>query len=109
MMNRCIVAAILLGLSLGGVVIVPSAEAVDLYYIQGTITDTNGDLLADVTVRDGGQATITDANGTYRLGQLLPGTHTLRASREGCASATEQVTILIPQDTEVDFTLLCDG
>lgn len=109
-MKRRVFVAILMPLSLGGLSTGPSAQAViDLYYIHGTITDTNGGLLAEVRVDNGGQTTYTDANGRYRLGQLVGGTHTLRASRAGCASASKQVTILIPQDTQVDFTLLCDG
>lgn len=90
------------GLSLG---VASPSEALDLYALHGTVSDASGVALQGITIRNGGQVTTTDEAGTYRLGQLLPGTHTVRASSPCHNAEQETVTVVVPQDTQVDFTM----
>lgn len=89
-------------LSLG---VVSPSEALDLYSLHGTVSDASGVPLQGISIRNGGQGTTTDAAGEYRLGQLLPGTYTLYVSSPCHNTEQKTVTVIIPQDTRVDFVL----
>lgn len=77
-----------------------------LYHFVGTVTDGDGRPLAGATVSDGGQSTQTDGNGHYSLGESSTGSFTLDALRSDTGLSTQQVNVLIPVDTTVNFTLL---
>lgn len=90
------------GLSLG---VASPGEALDVYALHGTVSDASGGALQGITMRNGGQVTTTDASGAYRFGQLLPGTYTVRASGPCHNAEQKTVIVVVPQDTQVDFTM----
>lgn len=83
----------------------PAAHALTIYHFRGTVTDPLDRPLAGATVTDGFQTSTTDVDGAYEIPESSPGTFTLRASRSHSASSSREVTVLLPADTEVNFTL----
>lgn len=90
---------------LGSLVFVSAAGGITLYHFRGTVADPLGRPLPASTVTDGFETVTTDADGKYALPESSTGTFTLRASRPHSASASKQVTVVVPIDTVVDFTL----
>ncbi|WP_226005885.1 carboxypeptidase regulatory-like domain-containing protein [Natrinema salinisoli] len=72
--------------------------------LEGTVTDTDGEPIADATVSAGDLETTTDENGTYSL-QLEAGDYTLEVSAEGYEDASEDVTVEVESTTTADVTL----
>ncbi len=68
--------------------------------VTGTITDPNGTPLDSAIVSTGDFSDTTGSDGTYFLGGLDPGVHTLKASRAGFDWVEADVTI-IAQDAAV--------
>ena len=68
--------------------------------VTGTITDPNGTPLDSTIVSTGDFSDTTGSDGTYFLGGLDPGVHTLKASRAGFDWVEADVTI-IAQDAAV--------
>ncbi|MBC7910139.1 MAG: carboxypeptidase regulatory-like domain-containing protein [Pyrinomonadaceae bacterium] len=88
------------------------AQDLDEVTISGRVTDQNGALIpgASVTVllaSTGSERTgVTDAEGRYRLIELLPGVYTVRASSAGFALEEKTgLETLAGQHVRVDFTL----
>lgn len=84
------------------------AEALNpVYHFVGTVTDADGRPIAGATVDDGGgEVATTDAKGRYSLGESGTGSFTLDAWRADTGLSTQQVNVLVPVDTTVNFTLL---
>lgn len=83
----------------------PAAGAVDLYSFRGTVTDPLGRTLGAATVREGTKTASTAANGNYAIGESSTGRFTLTASRSDTNAPSKTVTVQIPLDQTVDFTL----
>jgi iron complex outermembrane recepter protein len=75
--------------------------------LSGRITDSAGDPLDDVTVRIEGTSlrATTDANGSYQITGVPPGTHTLRAGIIGYRPTSRVVTADAGAVVEASFTL----
>ncbi|MDF9745116.1 carboxypeptidase regulatory-like domain-containing protein [Natrinema salsiterrestre] len=72
--------------------------------VEGTVTDADGEPIADATVTVGDRQTTTDENGTYSL-ELEPGEYTLAVSADGYEDASETVTVEAAATTTADVTL----
>lgn len=77
--------------------------------ISGIVNDPSGRALQGVTVSDGDQSSLTDANGYYSIQEVQFGTYFITAGRAGLTSATAVVTLtaLSPnanQDFELKYT-----
>jgi outer membrane receptor protein involved in Fe transport len=88
--------------------VVPRAEPVQVGSIVGRVTDSkSGAAIAGATVIVEGTsrnaATATD--GHYRLGDMAPGSYTLRARYIGYAPGTTAVTVSTDQESTADFAL----
>ncbi|HID11406.1 MAG TPA: carboxypeptidase regulatory-like domain-containing protein, partial [Candidatus Latescibacteria bacterium] len=75
-------------------------------WVEGRTTLPDGTPLAGVRVEGGGTEAVSDEDGSYRLG-LMPGTYTLRASKEGYISPEPVEVVLGPGESVggVDFIL----
>jgi len=78
---------------------------VPTYTVSGTVTDTEGDALADatVTIEETNHTTTTGSDGTYSISDVEEGTYHITASKDGYGSETTSVTI--NNNTTVDFVL----
>jgi hypothetical protein len=74
-------------------------EAVDGSALPGVTIEARSNVLPQPRV------TITDANGEYRLPQLVPGTYTLDFSLAGMQSSTRRAQVQLGQDILVDAQL----
>ncbi len=74
------------------------------YEISGTVTDSEGDTLQDVTVDAGVVTETTDAQGQYTL-ELPNGSYTLKASKDGFKPQTATVTVNGADISGEDFQL----
>lgn len=74
--------------------------------IAGYILDPNGDPLDSAVVTAGGLSDTTGADGYYFLWNLLPGTYTVKATRDGFEFTEDVAEVLAsPDPTLVDLTL----
>jgi hypothetical protein len=79
--------------------------------ISGRVTATDGSVLPGVTVEarsdvlPGPRATVTQANGDYRLPALPPGAYTLKFDLAGMQSVTRKAQVQLSQDTVADVKL----
>jgi hypothetical protein len=82
------------------------ADIVELYFIYGTVRDNTGIPIDAAAVSDGTRSTLTDAAGNYRLpGWTLGGTHVIRVTKQPYASASRQISLLLPGEYRADFVL----
>jgi hypothetical protein len=101
-------------LFLVGLVAVPSF-AQQTGAIHGRVTSSDGLALPGVTVEarsdvlPGPRATITSANGDYRLPALPPGSYTVKFDLSGMQSQTRKAAVQLAQDTAVDVVLGVSG
>ncbi|WP_175480088.1 carboxypeptidase-like regulatory domain-containing protein [Natrinema salaciae] len=72
--------------------------------VEGTITDADGEPIANATVTAGDQQTTTDENGSYAI-ELEPGEHTLAVSAAGYEDASRTVTVEADAATTADVVL----
>jgi hypothetical protein len=79
--------------------------------ISGKVTATDGSLLPGVSVEarsdvlPGPRATVTGANGEYRLRALPPGTYTVKFDLSGMQSVTRKAQVQLAQDVAADAVL----
>ena len=79
--------------------------------ITGKVTTADGSLLPGVSVEarsdvlPGPRATVTGANGEYRLRALPPGTYTVKFDLSGMQSVTRKAQVQLAQDVVADATL----
>jgi outer membrane receptor protein involved in Fe transport len=88
--------------------VAPEREVQDSGAIVGRVTDkaTGAPIAgATVTVEGAGRPATTDGDGRYRIGDQMPGAHTVRARYIGYAPATVSLTIEGGRDATADFTL----
>ena len=77
------------------------------YAVHGTITDTDGNALADVTVQVGDKTAVTDEEGIWEITGLSEGEYTLVASQENYAFSPKEVTLSGEQSsTEVALEIV---
>jgi hypothetical protein len=83
--------------------------------LHGRVTASDGSALPGVTVEAKSNAlpqprvTVSDATGTYRLPQLLPGTYSLQFSLSGMQTATRRAEVLLDQDLALDVKIGVGG
>ncbi|MFH5882714.1 SusC/RagA family TonB-linked outer membrane protein [Halalkalibaculum sp. DA3122] len=82
-------------------------------YSQGTITGTvidgnSGETLpgANVSIQGTQTGASTDANGEYTISDVDPGSYTLVATFIGYQQATQEITVVSGETTEVNFELV---
>jgi hypothetical protein len=79
--------------------------------ITGTVTATDGSLLPGATVEarsdvlPGPRATVTGANGEYRLPALPPGIYTVTFNLSGMQTSTRKAQVQLAQETVADAIL----
>lgn len=74
------------------------------YPARGTVRE-NGAGLQGVTISSDAASTETASDGTYTLADLAPGSHTLRASKDGYTFAPASRNVTVPPDAAgIDFT-----
>src|SRR5207302_1938262 len=76
--------------------------------VVGRVTDSvsrQGIAVATVTVEGTGLSARSADDGTYRIANVPPGPHTVRAARIGYMPMSEPVAVVADQDCTVDFTL----
>jgi hypothetical protein len=82
------------------------ADVVELYFIYGTVRDNTGLPIDAAAVSDGTRSVLTDSAGNYRLpGSTLGGTHVIRVTKQPYASASRQISLLLPGEYRADFVL----
>ncbi|HEY2906855.1 MAG TPA: carboxypeptidase-like regulatory domain-containing protein, partial [Vicinamibacterales bacterium] len=92
-----------------------AANAQQTGSISGKVFDSSGAVLPGVTVeaRSGvlpsPRVTVTEADGSYRLPALTPGTYTVTYTLQGMQTLTRQVTVSLNQITTSDATLGVGG
>ncbi|MCD6361893.1 MAG: hypothetical protein J7M38_13635, partial [Armatimonadetes bacterium] len=75
------------------------------YTVQGVITDSAGNRVANVTVSDGTHTTQTDAAGRYTLANVPASTVTITPTRTGMAFSPVDAQVTVPPSaTDVNFT-----
>ncbi len=79
--------------------------------IMGTVTNSTGGPISGVAVSTstGGHTAITGGSGTYVIGDVLPGSHSLTASKEGWLPQTKSISVTGSQTTTSDFVLTAAG
>jgi hypothetical protein len=83
--------------------------------VSGRVTTTGGEALPGVTVEASGdvlprpRATMTGANGEYRLPGLPPGNYTLTFTLEGMPTQTRPVAVRLQQDDRIDVQLTAEA
>jgi len=73
--------------------------------VAGTVTDENGDPLADATVSVGGESVTTDANGEYEISGVGTGEQTATANAADYSETTTTVEVSEGETTEQDISL----
>ena len=74
--------------------------------LSGTVTDASTTRpIAGATVTAGTASAVTDANGTYTIAGLAPGTYTATATASGYASSSASVTLTAGTTTTQNFAL----
>jgi outer membrane receptor protein involved in Fe transport len=74
--------------------------------ITGSVRDDTGAVIPGVTVTAGGSVTVTGTDGTFRITDLKPGTHTIEAALDGFQSVSKQIKLGTGQSIEVAFKLV---
>ena len=85
-----------------------SASAPTSGAIAGVVRDNNNNPIAGATVstNTGNYSTTTAADGSYRIGNVTPGTYNVTAQKNGYTSQTQyNKTVTAGQTTTVDFNL----
>ena len=103
----CIAVSLLIGLCMSAPVIA-RAQAVSGGTIVGQVTDAvtrQGILSATVRVDQSNFATVTNADGHYRITGVPVGPHTITARRIGYAQRQLPVTVVADSEVTVDFAL----
>lgn len=83
--------------------------------IGGRVVDSGGAVLPGVTVEARSavlptpRVTVSDANGTYRLPALLPGTYTVTFTLSGMQEVSRQAQVQLGQDTALNVVLGIQG
>ncbi len=72
--------------------------------IQGTVSDSKGNPLSNVTISDGIRSATTNVSGDYIL-NTIAGNYTLTASKPGYDSQSKSASVTTAQSTTVNFTL----
>jgi TonB-linked SusC/RagA family outer membrane protein len=90
--------------------VVPGAQGQSTGSVTGTVVDESGSALpgANIVIPGTQRGTSTNANGQYTLGNLDPGTYTLRATFIGYLRQEKDVDIEAGETAQVDFTLSPD-
>ena len=85
----------------------PAAAAAQGAVVRGPVRDPEGRPVAAVQVSVAGTrlSAVTGASGTFVLQPVPAGTHQLRASRAGYATATQAVTVAAGATVEADVRL----
>lgn len=77
--------------------------------VQGTVHDSNGNPIADVTITMRGAATLTtrsDAKGTFAYSNVPPGIYSVTASKPGYESATDaSFAVLASEVDKIDVVM----
>jgi Carboxypeptidase regulatory-like domain len=79
--------------------------------LHGTLTDATGAVVPDATVKvldlASGQNRVatTDSRGFYTITQLPPVRYSIAVSKEGFATVTQTIELLVNQDLEANYTL----
>ena len=88
-----------------------STQAADTGTISGAVFDSTGTPVADATVKISGdplpigRSVESDANGSYTLEYLEPGTYILEVAKEGIGTARRAVVAEVGRDTQVDLVI----
>lgn len=69
----------------------------------------NGAAISGVTVKAGGQSSITDMSGFYKLPTLAPGTYTLTATKSGWLTNSTTATVVSGSATTANIKLAASG
>lgn len=64
-----------------------------LYTIQGTIEDTNGDIIESAKVEVGSKSTESNSEGAWQIKDLKAGKHTIKATKDGYVDYSKDVSI----------------
>jgi hypothetical protein len=92
-----------------------AANAQQTGSIAGKVTDSSGAVLPGVTVEarssvlPSPRVTVTEADGSYQLPALTPGTYTVTYTLQGMQTLTRQVTVSLNQITTSDASLGVGG
>jgi YVTN family beta-propeller protein len=91
----------------GGTKTVAVTVKIECPSIVGTVTDTNGQPLADVTVSitPDPQNTRTDKEGKYQFWGLAPGNYTVKAEKEGYVENEVSVAVKVDESVEANIKL----
>jgi len=73
--------------------------------VIGKVTDSSGIPIKDVNIDINGTIVLTDTNGDYGLGDLLPGTYNMLISKTGYVSTTDEFVITTNEVITKNFTL----
>ena len=79
--------------------------------IEGTVTDSNGAIVAGATVKASGttlateRTTTTDADGTYRFTALPAGTYKVETTHTGFGTHTANIELLLNRTARLDIQL----
>jgi len=76
--------------------------------VIGKVTDSSGIPIKDVNIDINGTIVLTDTNGDYGLGDLLPGTYNMTISKTGYISTTDNFTIITNEVITKNFILLLE-
>lgn len=92
---------ILVGFFLAALIAPPALLAQSNAGLQGRITDVAGEPLADARVRlvEAQRATVTDADGRFRIATIAAGTHSVVVSRIGYAPVVRRIDVALPVTT----------
>lgn len=89
-----------------GLVGVAGLSAQNTGTVAGRVVEgATQDPLAGVTVNVAERSAVTGADGRFSIGAVPAGTHTVRATRIGYATATRQVTVAAGQTATVDLAV----
>lgn len=78
--------------------------------LTGTVVDSDGDPLANVTVRVGDQSAVTNQIGRFILNGLAPGNYVLTVDQEGYEMYSDTVTVVAGEADELGpLTLIAEG
>jgi Ca-activated chloride channel family protein len=83
--------------------------------LVGTVLERSGAPISGATVRisssalPGDRVTTTDAGGTFRFSLLLPGTYTVRITKDGYSSQQGQAAVVQGQELKLGFRLASEA
>lgn len=111
LLYTCVLAGVLLILAAGAAGAHAQASEAPSAALNGYVRDaTTGETLlgANVLVREAERGAATNNAGYYTIGNLAPGTYTVRASYIGYRSTEETVTLEAGEERRLDLELLPD-